>query len=142
MAGRSGRPCPKPARHKGVGERYEAARGGFLEQRFNASPVRRGDSVVVGCECGETCGRVVTIEREVRGGEGADPGAAVTMFYRYFTSGDVHHLIPRSRRPDLREDPSNIRLMSRVCHRLVKHGGARRGANQPRAARVIVPPKT
>jgi len=62
----------------------------------------------------------VVIDRDAMGGD--RPGA--TGWFRYTTDADVDHHIPRSRRPDLRENYDNLRAVSRFCHRIVKHGPA------------------
>jgi hypothetical protein len=63
----------------------------------------------VGCECRlpERCpyGFEVKVEQRLRG---------------MWTEGHVHHHQKRSRRPDLREDHANLRLVHLLCHDL-KH---------------------
>lgn len=113
-------PVPKPApRVKNrIKREYDAARQGFLEQEFNRINMTEGGTWVrVDCQCslpGE-CPRLERIMIQKR--RGRDGGFA------YTTTGDVDHVEPRSRRPDLRCDPRNMRLLARHCHRIVKHGG-------------------
>ena len=120
------RSAPKPApRIKGrIRKEYEATRQGWLEERFNRINVNpEGTWVQVKCECESPhpCPRALRCEirREVRGGE----REGATSWFHYTTTGHVHHLQPRSRRPDLRNDPGNLRLLSEACHRKA-HGGA------------------
>lgn len=124
-------PVSKPLRHRGVSERYAAARQGFLEQCYNANAHNshgvnpRMSYVLIPCQCSlpDKCPRAIrrVIYRAKAGGE--HPGA--TSWFVYSTDGDVDHVQPRSRRPDLRDDPTNMRLCSRFCHRMVKHGGGK-----------------
>lgn len=88
---------PKPTPHVGPGERYQTARQSFLAGKGVGEH---------GCECAFPLpcprGRKVTVRRD-------DGGV-------WRTDGAVHHNEKRSRRPDLREDTGNLRIVTRFCH--------------------------
>ena len=101
---------PKPGRHIGAGERYQGSRQRFLADKAGNPPGDGRVEVMVACECSlpGKCPRAarVVIERALTG--------------EWHCSGDVDHVEARSRRPDLRDEWGNLRVLSRWCHRFVK----------------------
>ena len=90
-----------PLRRVGrIGKEYQATRQAFLASKGHGHHP---------CECEDKeCWRWV----DVFCAEGT-----------WGTDGDVDHHQSRSRRPDLRNDPGNLRLLHKRCHRVRKHGG-------------------
>ena len=55
-----------PGRHIGPGERYDAARQGFLEMKFNLAVKQEGQrTVMIPCECAPRCPRSMRQRREL-----------------------------------------------------------------------------
>ena len=107
-----------PLRRVGsVAKRYAKARQAFLKNRYEAVMVCTfgqvsgdGGHAQVKCECGTECGQYI-------------PVVLMDGFYR--TLGHVDHIQKRSTHPGLRNELSNLRLLTPACHMRRHHDAMR-----------------